>query len=129
MKVCIVELWEIRKLKLWGGELCPGPHSESSGWDLGPGGTCELANGMNDVSDKLNVSDGVVGSNGGSAKLNVACPRISSVVLNVSVWLHILHCLWVCGHWQFAMVVFFYFVYYYVALTFQLPAMTNITQQ
>ena len=68
VKEFIVELWELRKLKLYGSSSCPSPHSDSSGWDLDKGGSCTLGNDKNGGSGKLNVSDCVVGKNGGSGK-------------------------------------------------------------
>ena len=66
VKEFVVELWELRKLKLYGSHSCPSLHSDSSGWDLGKGGFCALGYGRNSV--KLNVSDCVFGRNGGSDK-------------------------------------------------------------
>ena len=71
VKQFIVELWELRKLKLYGSNSCLSPHSDSSGWDLGKGGSCMLGNGKNGGNGKLNVSNCVVNRNGGSGKLIV----------------------------------------------------------
>ena len=57
----MVELWELRKLKLCSSNSCPSPHSDSSGWDLGKGGACTLGNVGNGGSGKLNISDSVIG--------------------------------------------------------------------
>ena len=35
VKEFIVDVWESRKLRLYGENACPGPQPNSSGWDLG----------------------------------------------------------------------------------------------
>ena len=54
MKEFIVELWELRKPKIYSNKSCPSLHFDSLGWDLGKGGSCTLG-GRNDGSGKLNV--------------------------------------------------------------------------
>ena len=43
VKEFIVNAWELRKLKLYGKDTCPGPQSDSSWWDRGQDG--EFRNG------------------------------------------------------------------------------------
>ena len=50
----LVDVWESRKLKLYGDNTCPGPQPNSSGWDFGKDG--ELWNGRNGRSGKLSHS-------------------------------------------------------------------------
>ena len=38
VKEFIVDVWESRKLRLYGENACPGPQPNSSGWDLGQDG-------------------------------------------------------------------------------------------
>ena len=71
-------MWEVRKLKLYGSNACPSPHSDL---DQGKGGPYILGNGKNGGIGKLNVSDSVVGRNGRSGKLSVdACTCIHVLV-------------------------------------------------
>ena len=56
----IVDVWESRKLRLYGENACPGPQPNSSGWDLGQDG--KLWNGWNGRSGKLSHSSDVIGA-------------------------------------------------------------------
>ena len=38
VKKCIVDVWESRKLILYGENACPGLQPNSSGWELGQDG-------------------------------------------------------------------------------------------
>ena len=58
VKEFIVDVWELRKLKLYGKDACPGPQSDSSGWDQGQDG--EFSNGRNGKSGKLSHSSDVI---------------------------------------------------------------------
>ena len=48
VKELLVDVWESRKLKLYGDNAYPGPQPNSSGWDPGQDG--KLWNGRNDMS-------------------------------------------------------------------------------
>ena len=56
VKEFIVDVWESRKLRLYGENVCPGPQPNSLGWDLGQDG--KLRNGRNGRSGKLSHSNG-----------------------------------------------------------------------
>ena len=47
-------MWELRKLNLYGKDACPGPQSDSSGWDWGQDD--EFSNGRNGKRGKLSHS-------------------------------------------------------------------------
>ena len=44
LTVVTVDVWELRKQKLYGKDACPGPQSDSSGWDWGQ----DVSNGKRD---------------------------------------------------------------------------------
>ena len=50
----LVDLWKVKKLKLYGQNACPGPQSDSSGRGQGQDG--KFWNGRNDKWDKLSHS-------------------------------------------------------------------------
>ena len=54
VKEFLVDVWECRKLKLYGDSACPGPQPNSLGWDLGQDG--KLWNGRNGRSGELSHS-------------------------------------------------------------------------
>ena len=70
LKEFIVDVWELRKLTK---DACPGPQSDSSGWDRGQDG--EFSNGRNGKSGELSHSSDVID----------ACTCINSVDLHVNV--------------------------------------------
>ena len=47
----IVDVWELRKLNLYGKDACPGPQSDSSGWNRGHDG--KFSNGRNGKRGEL----------------------------------------------------------------------------
>ena len=54
----IVGMWELRKLKLYGKDACPGSQSDSSGWNQGQDG--EFSKGGNDKRGRLSHSSDIV---------------------------------------------------------------------
>ena len=44
VKEFIFDVWDIRKLELYGKDACPGPQSDSTGWDRVQDG--EFSNGI-----------------------------------------------------------------------------------
>ena len=83
VKEFLVDVWESRKLKLYGDNACPGLQPNSSGWDLGQDG--KLRNGRNGRSGKLSHSS-------------------DEIFVHVFVDLHVCVCgsahMWVRGQWQ-----------------------------
>ena len=67
VKEFIVNVWEARKLKLYGDDTQPGLHAGSSGWDLGQDGKLR-----SDMGGKLNHTSVLDGS--------YACTCMSNVV-------------------------------------------------
>ena len=51
-------MWELRKLKLYGKDVCSGPQSDSSGWDRGQDG--EFSDGRNGKCGELSHSSDVI---------------------------------------------------------------------
>ena len=57
LTVIIVDMWELRKLKLYDKYACPGPQSDSSGWDRSQDG--KFSYGRNGKSGELSNSSDV----------------------------------------------------------------------
>jgi hypothetical protein len=83
VKEFIVDVWESRKLRLYGENACPGPQPNSSGWDLGQDG--KLWNGRNGRSGKLSHSNDVIGACICSNDVNVCGSAHCGCVVNGSV--------------------------------------------
>ena len=83
VKEFIVDVWESRKLRLYGENACPGPQPNSSGWDLGQDG--KLWNGRNGRSGKLSHSSDVIGVCICSNDVNVCGSAHCGCVVNGSV--------------------------------------------
>ena len=83
VKEFIVDVWESRKLRLYGENACPGPQPNSSGWDLGQDG--KLWNGRNGRSGKLSHSSDVIGACLCSNDVNVCGSAHCGCVVNGSV--------------------------------------------
>ena len=83
VKEFIVDVWESRKLRLYGENACPGPQPNSSGWDLGQDG--KLWNGRNGRSGKLSHSSDVIGACICSNDVNVCGSAHCGCVVNGSV--------------------------------------------
>ena len=83
VKEFIVDVWESRKLRLYGENACPGPQPNSSGWDLGQDG--KLWNGRNSRSGKLSHSNDVIGAYIYSSDVNVCSSAHCVCVVNGSV--------------------------------------------
>ena len=83
VKEFIVDVWESRKLRLYGENACPGPQPNSSGWDLGQDG--KLWNGRNGRSGKLSHSSDVIGACICSNDVNVCSSAHCGCVVNGSV--------------------------------------------
>ena len=83
VKEFIVDVWESRKLRLYGDNACPGPQPNSSGWDLGQDG--KLWNGRNGRSGKLSHSSDVIGACICSNDVNVCGSAHCGCVVNGSV--------------------------------------------
>ena len=58
VKKFIVDMWELRKLKLYGKDACPGPQFDSSGWDQGHDG--KFSNGRNSKRGEISNSSDLV---------------------------------------------------------------------
>ena len=82
-KEFIVDVWESRKLRLYGENAYPGPQPNSSGWDLGQDG--KLWNGRNGRSGKLSHSSDVIGACICSNGVNVRGSAHCGCVVNGSV--------------------------------------------
>ena len=78
VKEFIVNVWESRK---HGENACPGPQSNSSGWDLGQDGI----NGRNGRNGKLSHSNDVIGAYTYSSDVNVCGSAHCGCVVNGSV--------------------------------------------
>ena len=60
VKDFIADLWESKKPRLYGDNVCPDPQLNSSRWDFGQDG--KLWNGRNGRSGKLSHSNDVIGA-------------------------------------------------------------------
>ena len=82
VKEFIADVWESRKLRLYGENACPGPQPNSSRWDLGQDGKL---NGRNGRSGKLSHSSDVIGACICSNDVNMCGSAHCGYVVNGSV--------------------------------------------
>ena len=84
VKEFIVDVWESRKLRLYGENICSDPQPNSSVWDLGQDG--KLWNDRNGKSGKLSHSNDVIGACICSNDVNVSLPIVGAWSMAVLLW-------------------------------------------